>query len=480
MKTLYLIPVVVILLAATSFAQPVCDFLNTQNNPTMSWTRNGGYAYTTWSAGSHNWEIINNSGVGTPTGSPYVLHTNGNSTYYYTTQYLVSQQFTGFHWNFNEIQWTFWFGRRQDCSGYNGEYYDASTVWLYLNRNTSITNTSNLEGIRMTWYHAGQCSIDDRIQFVEVYGNTEHLIADFRLLPTNLCCREWGTTVMVNRIPAGTPTGSQVRWQIRMSTPPTNTPNFTNYLVTADADPTATATYLKLDTTLSIANSWTPASISGHIGVMSDYSNTYRKAAEYNQICVLDKGPVPVELTSFSAQYRNDEVRLDWRTETEINNSGFEIQRSVEHNGSWETIAFVEGQGNSNKPVDYSYTDAPKFDGAKMIAYRLKQIDIDGSYEYSNTVLVSIKPATARVLYNFPNPFNPVTNINFNLEQEDVVSLSVFNTAGDKVNDLYTNQKLSAGYYTVPFDGAGLPSGTYFYKLTTSDRTTMNSMVLSK
>jgi type IX secretion system substrate protein len=457
-------------------AQPICDFQTYQSTPTLSWYDNNGSLYTTWAANSNNWDIINTSSIGNPVGFPYVLHTNpGKGNGGQSPQWLISAPMTGFEWQYNELQWTFWWGRRAN-NGQNGGNRDRSTVWLYINRAIDIDNLTGLEGIRLTWHHNNN---KDNIQLVEVHGGVEYVLADTVFLD-NLANYEWGSTIRVNRIPTGTPTGSQVRWTLYTSTPSPSFANFSSYSIGADSDPSAASVYKRFDTTLAAIDTWIPTSTTGRLGFMSDFAGSRRDAAEYNQLCLTDLGPTPVELTSFDASYRNDQVFLNWNTATEISNYGFEVERSVENTGKWESIGFVEGFGNSNSPRDYSFVDMPNFDGATQYAYRLKQIDFDGAYEYSNTVVVTIAPTSADVLYNFPNPFNPTTNISFNLQTDDIVSLSVFNASGQKVADIYEDEKLSAGYYTASFNGSDLPSGTYFYRLSTSDATTMNSMVLSK
>ncbi len=457
-------------------AQPICDFLAGSNVPVLSYTDNLGAPYTTWTPGSQNWEIINTSTIGNPVGSPYVLHTNPvNGTGGQSPQWLTSQLLTGFSWQYNELQWSFWFGRRAN-NGQNGGNQDRSTIWLYVNRATELLNFTGLEGIRLTWHHN---SNTDAIQLVEVYGGVEHIIADFDIL-VNLNNYEWGTAVVVNRIPVGIPTGTQVRWQIRLSTPIPGTANFSTYSVGADTDPISTATYLRADVTLPEAQTWIPTSTSGRIGVMSDYAGSRQTAAEYNQICVLDKGPVPVELTSFSGEYRNGTAVLKWNTATETNNAGFEIQRSLGHNGNWSVIGFVDGMGTTSSPQEYRFMDHESWQGANVVAYRLKQIDRDGSYEYSNTILLAGTPGADDALFSFPNPFTPSANISFSLDAPETVSLRVYDEVGRNVAVLYDGMRLEAGFHTIRFDGSGLPAGAYLCRLVSSSAVRTIRLTLSK
>lgn len=164
-------------------------------------------------------------------------------------------------------------------------------------------------------------------------------------------------------------------------------------------------------------------------------------------------------------------VILNWKTETEINNYGFEIQRSSSNDGSvllytdWEKIDFVEGYGNSNSQKTYSYTDKNVKYG--RYAYRLKQIDIDGSFEYSPTVDADIgKPEYYWLGQNFPNPFNPVTTISYTLPAGDFVTIKIFNIQGQIIKTL-VNEIQDAGYYEINFDGSELTSGVYIYRMET-------------
>ncbi|MEJ2506974.1 MAG: hypothetical protein P8Y81_12005, partial [Ignavibacteriaceae bacterium] len=125
-------------------------------------------------------------------------------------------------------------------------------------------------------------------------------------------------------------------------------------------------------------------------------------------------------------------INLQWRTETEVNNYGFEVERknSSTQNGQWQTLAFVQGHGNSNSPKDYSFIDEGITSG--KYSYRLKQIDNDGKYEYSKPIEVDLGIVnTYELSQNYPNPFNPITTISFTISSANTVKLSVFNSIGD-------------------------------------------------
>ena len=191
-------------------------------------------------------------------------------------------------------------------------------------------------------------------------------------------------------------------------------------------------------------------------------------------------GALPVELTSFTADVKGNRVTLDWETATEVNNYGFEVERQEARGNrqKWKKIAFVQGHGNSNSPKTYSFVDEPT--GGNEFIYRLKQIDFDGTFEYSPEVNVRFSDnRNFKLIQNFPNPFNPVTVIKFELPQASFVKLRVYNTLGEEVGNLI-NEKKDAGIYSVDFNAKHLPSGVYLYRLETNGYTQTKKMLLVK
>lgn len=186
---------------------------------------------------------------------------------------------------------------------------------------------------------------------------------------------------------------------------------------------------------------------------------------------------LPVEIASFSATAQNKGVKLSWSTATEQNNLGFEVQRSVNGN-AFSKIAFVDGHGTTNAPQSYSYVDAS---AAAKASYRLKQIDRDGKFTYSQTV--EVNNAGAIVSYglgqNYPNPFNPATTISYALPVSGQVSLKVYDMLGKEVATL-VNGVRPAGMNTAAFDASSIPSGMYFYTLRTAGFSATKKMLLVK
>ncbi len=190
-----------------------------------------------------------------------------------------------------------------------------------------------------------------------------------------------------------------------------------------------------------------------------------------------ENAPLPVELTTFTAAYNGEAVTLNWETATEVNNYGFEIERKPE-SGDWSKIAFVEGHGNSNSPKYYTFTDREIPKG--VIKYRLKQIDIDGTFEYSDVVEITITvPQKYSLEANYPNPFNPTTNIRLSLPEAGFVKLEVFDILGKEVKSLIS-KNMEAGVYNINFNATNLKSGIYVYKLQTDNFVQVRKMMLLK
>jgi hypothetical protein len=187
---------------------------------------------------------------------------------------------------------------------------------------------------------------------------------------------------------------------------------------------------------------------------------------------------LPVEITTFSAKQSGGKVILDWVTATELNNSGFEIERKS-GTGTWVTLGTVAGHGNSAILNKYSYTDNNPTEG-QTFSYRLKQMDNNGSFRYSNTIMVSLDlPVEFRLLQNSPNPFNPSTIINYAVPADGNVKLSVYNIKGELIRTV-VNGFRKAGYYSAAFDGTGLSSGIYFYKIDAGKYSQTRKMILIK
>lgn len=190
------------------------------------------------------------------------------------------------------------------------------------------------------------------------------------------------------------------------------------------------------------------------------------------------QNPLPVELASFTSTVNARNVTLNWSTSSEINNSGFDIERSGADN-MWSKVGYVAGHGTSQSPNSYTFTDANLNSG--KYSYRLKQTDFNGNFEYfslSSEVIVGV-PGKFDLSQNYPNPFNPSTKINYQITDPGNVLLKVYDLSGKEAATL-VSEKQEAGYYTVTFDASGLSSGIYFYKLTSNNFTATKRMMLIK
>lgn len=197
------------------------------------------------------------------------------------------------------------------------------------------------------------------------------------------------------------------------------------------------------------------------------------------KIAIPDLAMLPVELTSFTATATAGKVNLVWNTATEINNSGFEIERSFNGN-TFFTVGFVKGNGTTTEPKSYSYSDAIELRGIENIYYRLKQVDYNGSINYSDVVSVVFDTPTEFALgQNYPNPFNPETKIQYSVPQSGLVKIAVYDLAGQEVA-LLLNEVKEAGNYQINFSAAGLSSGVYFYKMTSNGFSQVKKMSILK
>jgi hypothetical protein len=185
---------------------------------------------------------------------------------------------------------------------------------------------------------------------------------------------------------------------------------------------------------------------------------------------------VPVELVSFAAVTDENDVVLSWFTATETNNSGFEVQRKA--GDKFESIAFVDGKGTTTEVQNYLFRDEDLLAGSYI--YRLRQVDYDGSFAYSDEVEVEINQPSVFVLnQNYPNPFNPSTNIKYSIPENGMVTLKVYDLLGREVSTL-VNDYQQAGTFDVVFDGSNLASGVYYYQLITADLTATKKLMLTK
>ncbi len=190
--------------------------------------------------------------------------------------------------------------------------------------------------------------------------------------------------------------------------------------------------------------------------------------------------PIPVELTSFTANVNGNAVNLNWSTVTETNNKGFEVQKSAVggQKSQWDDIGFVEGKGTTTDQHKYSFTNTEVPEG--KYTYRLKQIDLNGTFNYSEEVNVEVKSVyTYYLAQNYPNPFNPATTIKFGVKQKSNVRIEIFNSIGETIKSMLNEEK-EPGNYSIDFNAVNLPSGVYIYQLKAGEFVETKKMILLK
>ncbi|MBN8569311.1 MAG: T9SS type A sorting domain-containing protein [Ignavibacteria bacterium] len=174
--------------------------------------------------------------------------------------------------------------------------------------------------------------------------------------------------------------------------------------------------------------------------------------------------PLPVELVAFTSSVNRDEVKLNWSTSMEKNNSGFEIERKPLGSNTWTKAGSVQGRGTTNELTNYTFSERGLATG--KYNYRLRQLDFNGNSQYfslSNEVNVGV-PMKFDLSQNYPNPFNPSTKINFDLPFDSKVQIKVFDITGREMTQL-VNETKTAGYHTVQFNASNMASGVYFYMI---------------
>jgi hypothetical protein len=191
--------------------------------------------------------------------------------------------------------------------------------------------------------------------------------------------------------------------------------------------------------------------------------------------------PLPVELSSFSASVNGSSVDLRWRTLTEKNNYGFEIQRRVS-GSEWAPVGFVEGHGTVNTPQSYTFTDGDVMRFGTTLYYRLKQMDRDGSTSFSHEVEVRIDGTVpnASIASISPNPAIGTTTMSYALSNDGAVSISIFDMMGRERVSVTRDEQNRSGSHTQLLDVAGLTPGTYYVLLKTNTTTTTAKLVIGR
>ena len=213
---------------------------------------------------------------------------------------------------------------------------------------------------------------------------------------------------------------------------------------------------------------------------IDQYSN---ESGFSNSIDTLLHAATPVELSYFACSFIESKVMLNWTTSSEVNNFGFEIQKSINASSGFNKIGFVNGNGTTNDSQDYEYVDEDVTTG--IYYYRIKQIDYDGDYKFSNVFEVSVNiPNKFYLAQNYPNPFNSSTSISYTIPTAGNVQVIIYNMNGKEVYKA-VDKFHEAGSYSFFWNGLSntgknLASGVYYYKIWTNDFSSFKKMTLLK
>ncbi|MBN1543333.1 T9SS type A sorting domain-containing protein [candidate division KSB1 bacterium] len=255
------------------------------------------------------------------------------------------------------------------------------------------------------------------------------------------------------------------------------------------ANPLTTTPQALLHLAIEIANPLLSAGLSFEQALMAGQIYQYDLNL-YNPVVASDENDssLPVRLGSFAAERRAHGVELAWRTESEIDNLGFNLYRSDDENGDWEKIngSLIPGAGHSTQPLDYSFLDH-RVENNRTYFYRLEDLSISGVRQLHEPVRIDVQtyvPDTFVLEQNYPNPFNPETTIGYGLPEESRVTLDIHNLRGERVIRLVDDVQPAGIHAAVwsarSFEGTRLASGVYFYTLVANGFRLTGKMVLSR
>jgi Secretion system C-terminal sorting domain len=420
--------------------------------------RDGNFtANPVWSGDVADWTVVTLSDVSNGISGSYTLRLNGNQNSS-GNSYLTTQRNS---WG-TEQSWGFWIGRRNKAV----DDFNQSIFWLW-------SNGQNLRAHATDGY---------RIRFGDGVGNAEII---FERVDNSVSRQVFISDVAV---PAGLKDIGFLVWVVRFDD--SRWQIFTSPLPVVSGSGATAVQVPGIVTASLFLGEFTDATYTnftnGYFGIMAKYSLTpdALTSAEFDQVYFAPKAlsVLPVELVAFTGIHNNNCVELNWETKTEVNNYGFEVESKTKdaRSETWEMIGFVEGNGNSNSPKYYSFTDDNITFG--KISYRLKQIDNDGTYSYSDVVEVDAGDLSGdfTLAQNYPNPFNPATKIRFAVKTDREVKLNVYNTIGCLVATLFNGTVEANRVYEVEFNGKELSSGIYIYRLESGSIIESHKMLLVK
>jgi len=205
---------------------------------------------------------------------------------------------------------------------------------------------------------------------------------------------------------------------------------------------------------------------------------TMNNVTSFSEFTLGEAVALPVELTSFKAAQSGSGAVLRWQTATEKNSDHFEISRCATGTSAKVVVGTLKAKGNSNAPTEYTYADNSVSSGKYV--YELKEVDVDGTSEVVGTTEVEIVAPKTMTLGNYPNPFNPQTQIEFTVPSDGMTVVKVYNVIGQEVATLFSGMAKAGEYYRFSFGGNQYASGIYYYTLESNGQRMVKKMLLMK
>ncbi len=257
----------------------------------------------------------------------------------------------------------------------------------------------------------------------------------------------------------------------------------------------------------SAANDFAPDVVEGH---SLEYDGTGSAPSDWfdqSSPTIGVNNALPVQMVEFIAEGGMRGADLRWKTEIEVDNYGFEVERReisrmstdirgfesqndgdspgnnsqfTIRNSNWGKVGFVSGSGSSSSPHEYSFSDRDLPPG--RYSYRIKQIDRSGTFAYTDALEVEIglAPRFFALIQNYPNPFNPTTTIEFTLPHDGRVLMKVYNILGKEVATILNEERVAGRIQQVTFNAGGLSAGIYIVRLAFGGREISRRIALVK
>jgi subtilisin family serine protease len=190
-------------------------------------------------------------------------------------------------------------------------------------------------------------------------------------------------------------------------------------------------------------------------------------------------GELPVELANFEASETGSGVQLTWKTASETDNAGFEVQRRTEQQSAWKQVGDVKPKtsgGSTTETKSYRYSDTELPYNADRLEYRLRQVDTDGSAHLSKVVTVQRGTSELKLLAPSPNPARGQVTFQYAVPEKRAVTIQLYDVLGRQVKTLLRRKQ--EGRHEQVLDTSVLPSGTYFLRLQTGEQIRIHSLTV--